>query len=132
MKKLMTLCLAAFALLGMSACSQAPVVAHNDLPIVNEAMWSAGGGTYGDEDVRKQHEQEYKAAVMLAADKYAAVMDKECKTKEPFDVSSVAKVYRVYTPNGLEHVRDKWIRKMVATMACITMNRDGEQLAANL
>lgn len=128
MKKLMIL--AALAFLGLSACSQAPVVA--DSAVINEALWAAGGGTYGDEDVRKQHEQEYKAAVMLAADKYAAVMDEECRTKEPFDVSAVAKAYRVFTPAGLESVRDKWIRKMVATMACITMNRDGEQLAANL
>ena len=133
MKKLMKLCLIS-ALLGMGACSQAPVVADNDSSsILIEAMWSAGGGSYGAAEERVKRTQEYKDAVSEASYRYAAVMDEKCKTATPFDVSSVAKMYHVHTPAGLEPVRDKWLRKMIATMACVTKHRfDGEQLAENL
>lgn len=152
MKKLMTLCLAAFALaLGTNnvlaapaeatavakkpavAAKKKPVTAAKKKPVatkkksavaapavtslvVLEAMWSAGG-------------QEYKDAVIAASDRYKQVMDKDCKTKVPFNVASLVDVYHVYTPAGLESVRDGWIRKQVGTLACITMNRDGEQRA---
>lgn len=148
MKKLMTLCLAVLALaLGSTnvlaasaeatATAKKPAVATKKKPVVVkkksaaavappvstssmvilEPMWTAGG-------------QEYKDAVSKASYQYAAVMDEECRTKEPFDVSAVAKVYRVFTPAGLESVRDSWIRKQVGTLACITMHRDdGEERA---
>lgn len=144
MKKLMTLCLAALALaLGTNnvlaaseaasaakksvAAKKKPVIAAKKKPaatpavsgsmVVLEAMWTAGG-------------QEYKDAVIAASARYKEVMDRSsCKTKVPFNVSDLAKAYRVYTPAGMEPVRDGWIRKQVGTMACITMNRDGEQIA---
>lgn len=152
MKKLVTLCLAAFAFaLGSTnilatpaeatatakkpavAAKKKPVTAAKKKPVaakkkpavaapavtslvVLEAMWTAGG-------------QEYKDAVIAASARYKEVMDKDCKTKVPFNVNSLVSAYHVYTPAGLESVRDGWIRKQVGTMACITMNRDGEERA---
>ncbi len=147
MKKLMTLCLAVLALaLGTNnvlaapetsvtakkpvatkkkpvatkkkpvAVAPTPAVASGSM-VVLEAMWSAGG-------------QEYKDAVIAASARYKEVMDRSnCKTKVAVNVSDLAKAYRVYTPAGMEFVRDGWIRKQVGTMACITVNRDGEQIA---
>lgn len=146
MKKLMTLCLAVLALaLGstnvLAAASaeattaKKPAVATKKKPVVVkkksaavappvstssmvvlEAMWSAGG-------------QEYKDAVTAASARYKEVMDKDCKTEVPFNVNALVKAYRVYTPAGLESVRDSWVRKQVGTMACITVHRDGEERA---
>lgn len=132
-KKVVALCLAGSILLGMSACSHVPAVASEDSRIIIEAMWSAGGGAFGDGEERVKRTQEYKNAVSEASYRYAAVMDENCRTKAPFDVSSVAKAYHVYTPAGLEPVRDKWLRKQIAMMACVTKHPDtGERLAANL
>ncbi|MDP1613645.1 MAG: hypothetical protein Q8M11_21505 [Sulfuritalea sp.] len=127
MKKLVTLLFAVLALLGMSAqaapaAKKRPVaapVAVNDLTFILEAMWASGG-------------PEYKDAVRAASHRYKEQMDSNCRTKTPFDVKAIASTYRVFTPAGMESVRDSWIRKQVATMACITVYRDGEKRAEKL
>ena len=73
----------------------------------------------------------YRESVINASVRYAAKMDTACKVKS-FDVSNVAKNYRVFTPAGMEPARDKLLLQQVATMACITMFSDGEQRAAKI
>lgn len=127
MKKLVTLLFAVLALLGMSAqaasaAKKKPVaapVADNDPMVVLEALWSGGG-------------QEYKDAVIAASVQYKDKMDSNCRTKALFDVKDIASTYRVFTPAGMESVRDNWIRRQVATLACITMYRDGEKRVEKL
>lgn len=126
-KKLMPLLFAVLALLGMSAqaapaAKKKPVaapVAVNDMTFILEAMWAGGG-------------QEYKDAVTAASHRYKDQMDANCKTKTPFDVKAIASTYRVFTPAGMESVRDNWIRRQVATMACLAVYRDGEKRAGKL
>lgn len=127
MKKHITMLFAVLALLGMNAQAApaakkkpvaAPVVA-NDSMVILEALWSGGG-------------QEYKDAVIVASGQYKDKMDSNCRTKAPFDVKVIASTYRVFTPAGMESVRDNWIRRQVATLACITMYRDGEKRAERL
>lgn len=127
MKKLMTFLFAVLAILGMSAqaapaAKKKPVaapVAVNDLTFILEAMWAGGG-------------QEYKDAVIAASVQYKDKMDSNCSTKAPFDVKAIVSTYRVFTPAGMESVRDNWIRRQVATLACITMYRDGEKRVEKL
>ena len=127
MKKLLTLLSAVLVLLGMSAqaapaAKKKPVaapVATNDSMVILEAMWVGGG-------------QEYKDAVIAASVQYKDKMDATCKTTMPFDVKAIASTYGAFTPAGMESVRDNWIRRQVATLACITMHRDGEQRAEKL
>lgn len=127
MRKLMTSLFAVLALLGMSAqaapaAKKKPVaapVAINETTFILEAMWAGGG-------------QEYKDAVTAASHRYKDQMDSNCKTKTPFDVKAIASTYQVFTPAGMESVRDSWIRRQVATMACVAMYRDGEKRAEKL
>ncbi|WP_310451110.1 hypothetical protein [Sulfuritalea sp.] len=127
MKKLITFLFVVLALLGMGAqaapaAKKKPVatsVAANDLTFILEVMWAGGG-------------QEYKDAVTAASHRYKDQMDSNCKTKTPFDVKAIASTYRVFTPAGMESVRDNWIRRQVATMACVAMYRDGEKRAEKL
>ncbi|MFA5996272.1 MAG: hypothetical protein WC790_00930 [Candidatus Paceibacterota bacterium] len=72
---------------------------------------------------------EYKESVIAASRQYMARMDAACRVKGPFDIAEVVKAYRVFTPAGMETARDNLLLKQVATMACITMYRDGEQIA---
>lgn len=80
---------------------------------VYEAMWVAGGQTYQD-------------AVYRLAGVYAAKMDKHCKAAM-VNITDAVNAYRVATPSGAEAVRDSFITKQIATLACISQH--GERYA---
>jgi len=82
-----------------------------------EAMWIAGGPGY-------------QAAVQRLAGVYAQKMNKHCKAS--IDVADVAKAYRVAIPKGAEAIRDVYIAKQIATLACITMHGERHAIAERM
>lgn len=85
--------------------------------VVYEAMWTAGG-------------PEYQAAVQRLAGVYAQKMNGHCKAS--IDVAAAAKVYAAATPRGAEAIRDVYITKQVATLACITMHGERHATAERM
>lgn len=102
------------------APTPAPQVVATDKTWLYEATWTAGG-------------DEYKARVNKLAEKYAAVMDQNCKAPN-FDVSDASRAYMTWTPAGTERAPDEVIRAQVARLACVTMRgeRQANQLLARL
>lgn len=116
MKKLIFSVVLAIFALGAAMAASPVSIAKADW-FTYEAMWAAGGPGY-------------QAAVQRLAVVYAAKMDKHCKAN--IDVADAVNAYGAATPKGAEAIRNVYIKKQIATLACITMHGERHATAERM